>query len=548
MTNVAAAGWSPVSRTLAELLGELSASWGDRVAVQTQAGATTFAELEHRAGQVATALSRAGVGRDDRVALLCTNRIEWIETYFGTARSGGTVHAINTWVTGPELASLLDEAGPKVLVMLAEHGRNRYLDELRRLVPEAWDSEPSRWRSARYPGLREIVVIGGEPPIGARSYEEWLESAPEPVPPDQSAPAELISANRTGVVLYTSGSAAMPKAVPLLDYAMIENGYHIGQRMSLTFADRVWLGSPLFWSYGCANALMATLTHGATLVLQEQFSAATAVDMLELHSCTAAYLLPTMVRALLEVPELDPSRLKTLRTGLTIGTPEDVRLAAEELGIEDICNVYGATETYGNCCVTPHATPLARRLVSQGPPLPGVTIRIVDPASDAVLGCDELGEIQAKGYLTPGYLGDSSAGEVFTPDGFYRSGDLGYLDSEGWLHFTARATEMIKTSGINVAPAEVEQCLMTHPQVEQVAVVGVPDARKDELVVAYVVVRSGAAPGGDELIAHCRDHLASYKVPARVHLVAELPKTGSGKLSRRDLREQAVQSRVPPVG
>jgi len=531
------------NRTLFDLLAGLASGLSDHPAVVHKTGTTTYGQLYERASAVEGSLRALGVVNGDRVGLLASNRVEWLESFFGAAGAGATVHAINTWVTATELEELLSRADCTVWVLQAAFGRHRYLDDVRRLVPEVWEaSAPGEWKSARFPSLKAIVVLDHDvdAPRGAYGYEEWLTAARDDVRAGQGSVA-LVSAADPAVVLYTSGSTAQPKAVPLLHYGMIENGFHIGERLGLGGDDRVWLGSPLFWSYGCANALMATFTHGATLVLQEQFAADTAIELIETNGCTAAYLLPTLIHALLADPGFDRRRVASLRTGLTIGSPDEVRLAAESLGVASICNLYGSTEVYGNCCVTPHSAPLDERLSSQGPPLPGVTLRIVNPLTAAVEPHGAVGEIQVKGYLTPGYIGvDMVSTEVFTEDGFYRSGDLGYLDERGWLHYVSRESDMIKTSGINVAPLEVEQCLLVFDGVGEVGVVGAPDKVRGELVIAYVVAKSGYGLDEATLIARCRESLASYKVPARVWIVDALPKTDTGKLSRKLLREQAA--------
>ena len=531
-----------------ELLEEQAGRRGGREAVVHGGGRLTYAELHRRAQSVSVALEGLGVGRGDRVGLLTTNRIEWLESCFGTSALGATVHAFNSWVTGRELDHMLAESECPVLIIVAKHRKRDYLADLHGLVPEVWDADPGEWSSDRYPALRSVVVVGGAAPRGAIEYEAWLaEAGRETEPVADRSPCVLTKAADSAVVLYTSGSTAQPKAVPLLHYGMVENGFHIGERMGLTEEDRVWLGSPLFWSFGCANSLMATFSHGATLVLQEQFDAAGAVELIEQERCTVAYLLPTLTRAIRGLEGLDVQRLASLRTGVTIGTPDDVRIAAEELGVTEICNVYGSTETYGNCCVTPHDMDLKDRLTSQGPPLPGVEIRVVDPDTGAPLGTGEVGELEVRGYLTPGYLGAGGRTKnILNEDGYYRSGDLASVDEHGWLHYATRGTDMIKTAGINVAPAEVEEFLLTLEGVAQVAVVGAPDANKGEIVVAYVVPQHGRQLQPEEIMDRCRGQIASYKVPARVFVVPELPKTGTGKLHRARLREEASDTAAGP--
>jgi len=330
--------------------------------------------------------------------------------------------------------------------------------------------------------------------------------------------------------------------VPLSHGGIIENGFNIGERQGYGPDDRVLLPPPLFWSYGSANAMSATLTHGAALVLPPRFEPGQAIDLIEQHRCTALYTLPAITSAIISHPSFRPERVRSLRTGLTIGAPQDVIAAATMLGVADICNVYGQTETYGNCCVTPHNWSLEQRAASQGPPLPGVTVRIVDETTGQALPSGHEGMIEVRGYVMPGYVG-SSAGQtpaVMTPDGFFRTGDMGRLLADGSLSFSGRVTEMIKKSGINISPAEVEDVLMRHPSVALAGVVGVPDATQGELLAAFVVPRAGVTVEPADLVAHCRGLASRYKVPDFIEARETLPVTVTGKLMRRDLKQIAA--------
>ena len=229
-------------------------------------------------------------------------------------------------------------------------------------------------------------------------------------------PGEGASAADPLVILYTSGSSNRPKAVPLDHFGIIENGFNIGERQGLVPGDRVLVSIPLFWSYGAVNALPAAITHGATLVMQGHFEAGGALDLIEREKCTAIYTLPAMTNALVAHPAFDRGRTASLRAGVTIGAPQDVIKAAEQLGAAEICNIYGGTENYGNCCVTPHDWPLEKRATCQGMPLPGVQLRIRDPETGREAQPGEIGEIEVKGYLTRGYLGDSAQ---FNADGLH---------------------------------------------------------------------------------------------------------------------------------
>lgn len=523
---------APWSRTLPDLVRERSAATPDAEAlVSTDGQRLTYAELESTMLRVSAGLRRRGVGPGDTVGLLAPNVIEWVPTALGIQDLGAKVAAFNTFVKPLELGYLLEHSQCSALVLAQRVGRHNLLDVLREVLPELWGGKI--WLSESLRHLRSVVVLGDALPPGAEPWSALLEET-DPRP-------SVASAVDDAVIVYTSGSTARPKAVPLAHYAMVENGFAIGERMHLTADDRVWLGSPLFWSYGVANAMMATFTHGATLVLQSDYTPEAAVDLIDRERCTAAYLLPAFLHDLAKLPDTQKSRLASLETGLTIGRPDEIEVALA-LGIDGICNVYGATEVYGNCCVTPREMPVEQRTRCQGPPLPGVELRLTDPETGAVV-LEGPAAIEVRGYTTRGYLGEPELNEkTFTPDGWYRTGDLGNLLEDGSLQFVTRATDMIKTSGINVSPAEVEAFLNTIDDVAECVVVGAPDAQKDEVVVAFVQPAPGSSIDADALIQYCKRNIAAFKVPSRVHVVEAMPLTDTGKIARLELRRLAAES------
>ena len=406
------------------------------------------------------------------------------------------------------------------------------------------------WLGARYqagfdvnnvvePTLRELVMVStADAPLGM-GWSRFDSLFTEP--PKEWAPGVGPSAADDALILYTSGSTSKPKAVPLAHFGLIENGFNIGERQGLGAEDRVLASVPLFWAYGSANALPATFSHAAALVLQERFDSAEALALIERHRCSAIYTLPGMTAALTHDPSFKRERTQSLRTGLTIGSPQDIINAAEILGATNICNIYGSSETYGNCCVTPSHWPLARRASCQGQPLPGVTIRFAHTeAGDSADA--ESGLIEVSGYVMHGYLGQSAAhnAEVFTADGWYRTGDIGRLSADGDIVFVGRSTEMIKRAGINVAPAEVEDILMQHHAVAEAAVVGTPDIDKGQAIIAFVVCVDGVRTSVEELTAHCRMLASSYKVPDRIEFRDALPTTATGKPLHQALKQLAL--------
>jgi crotonobetainyl-CoA:carnitine CoA-transferase CaiB-like acyl-CoA transferase/acyl-CoA synthetase (AMP-forming)/AMP-acid ligase II len=500
--------------TLPQLLSAWAASQPSAPAIVSVQGSLTYRDLDEQVHAFAVGLRQLGVGPGSVVGLMCTNRPEWVVAALATVQLGGRVAAFNTWARKWDLQHLLQESGCDVLVALSRFRDARTESLLRELLPEAWEAAQPGWHVEQYPRLREIVLVDPqEPAPGVRTFADVAAARPS-----DGAANDVPVGNEPIFVLYTSGSTARPKAVPIHHRTALEHGRDVAERMSVTSGDKIWIPVPLFWSYGGANALMVSLTTGATVVLQEAFEAAEGLRLIEQHRCTVAYTLPNITNALVTHPDFDPARVQTLTKGMTIGSAKDVETAGSVLGITGICNAYGSTELYGGCCVTPSQWPLERKMATQGPPLPGNTVVIRHPLSREPVPAGEVGEITVRGQVTSGYLDDpDQTGAAFSADGEFRTGDLGSLDAAGDLHFVGRASEMIRTGGINIAPAEVEEFLRTHPSVGEVAVVGVPDEVKGEVAVAFVTVAQGAEPLDEtELKAYCRDQIASYKIPARM--------------------------------
>jgi fatty-acyl-CoA synthase len=530
----------PASRTIPRLIDELAARFAAREALVGAGKRLTYASLRDAVRAFAKGLHGLGVRKGDKVAILMGNKPEWIIADLAICSLGAIMVAVNTWVTARELRHILAHSDAVMLIASDAFLKCDYFSMLEELEPLAQSM----------PDLEHIVHVG------ARAYRGSLSFAAVHA---RGRSVEDAAIDRAGAavqpadvayILYTSGSTSTPKGVQLQHYALIENMWQIGERMHVTEHDRLWLAVSLFWGLGCENALFNLLTHGGCVVLQESFDAGEALRLISAERCTIFYGTPNMAQALAEHPQRGRYDLSSLRSGGTVGTPEQI-MRIVELGAERICNIYGLTETYGNCTVTDADDPLDIRLTTVGRPLPGVDLRILDPATGRAQPRGAVGEIRLKGYVTIGYYKDADKNRAaFDADGYFVTGDLGFLDAAGRLHFRGRLKEMIKTGGINVAPVEVEEILLRHPAVKLAFVTGVPDPRRDEVIAAVIVRHPAQEVNETALLEYCRRELAAYKVPRLMAFVNEsdLPLTVTGKLQKNRLADFFAADRAQPRG
>jgi fatty-acyl-CoA synthase len=363
------------------------------------------------------------------------------------------------------------------------------------------------------PALKGLLIVAQTAGDGEWAWNDWMQA------PSSSELAFLVEAKRDvapsddAYILYTSGSTANPKGVVLQHYALIENMLQIGQRQHVTEHDKLWLAVSLFWGLGCENALFNLFTHGGCIVLQEHFDPVQAFELIETERCTLFYGTPNMAEALLNHPDFCADRFQSLRGGATIGTPLQIQRLVD-VGLRDICNIYGLTETYGNCSVTDAHDPLPLRLNSVGQPLKGVLARIVDPATELDCRVGEVGEIRVKGYVMREYLKDPErTREAFDAQGFFKTGDLGLVNETGHIFFKGRLKEMIKSGGMNVSPVEVEETLMRRPEVLAAYCVPLKTDDFDEVFGAVLVPRGEMQLDLDVIRTHCQANCLATNDP-----------------------------------
>ena len=519
-------GEKPRSRTLGMLLEEMASRFGDQEALVQGDRRLSYRQLHAEVMTLARGLCAQGLERGDKVAILMGNRPEWVVTALATTMLGGVAVGLNSWASARELEYLVGHSDCRYIFAVPSFLRRDYRGVLTNLLTKPGTCE----------NLEAVFCVDGyEVPDG---WRRLLPSVDESKDPEVFTRRDKVADSDTAFLLYTSGSTSKPKGVRLLHGSLIENPWQIGERMGVSDKDRLWLAVSLFWGLGSVNGMMNLLTHGGCIVLQESFEAGKALEIIESEKCSVFYGTPNMAQSMFEHADRAVRDLSSLRTGVTIGTGEQIQRVID-MGVAEICNVYGLTETYGNSHVTRFDDEVELRLQSCGKPLPGVRQRIVlQSGEEAAVG--EIGEIRIKGHITPGYYKDPEQTEqAFDADGFFKTGDLGYVDRDGFLYFKGRIKEMIKTGGINVSPAEVEAVISEHPDVYLAYAVGLKDDRHDEILAAIVVPVTGRRVCPEDVIQFCKARSAAYKVPRRVRVVGEqeLPLTNTGKVQKQRIAD-----------
>lgn len=515
--------------TVPALLTALRRHAGDTEAVVAPEARVTYAELYERSGQLARAMARWGLHPGERLGIYLPNGLRWVVAMLAGHLAGLHVVPVNTWYRSSELAFVAEKARIRLFITDRElfgHGVSHDLEAA---------------------GLEPEFRPGRAGPLGT-IY--WPVDSMLPAEVDHAGDGEgaielhVAKPDDIALILFTSGSTAHPKAVPLRHGCLVRSGRELGARQHIRPGDRIWFAAPLFFGYGCSNAFPVALTYGATLCLEERAGGDESLAFIERERCTVYYGLAPTTRLLVGAPSFGRYDISSLRTGTTGFTAEDKRLVIETLGVREICSVYGMTEAYGHSTMTDaHRDSLDVVLTTQGRVLPTQQIRIVDEAG-AVLAAGATGEIQLRGCVTTGYLDSPELNEAaFTDDGWFRTGDLGWLDGERRLHFVGRLKELMKIKGINISPAEVEEVVASHPLIDQAYVFSVAAASGADVIACVVVPRTPVANRDvfiEELRAHVRSRAASYKVPAQFSIVdnSRLPTTATGKVSKRLLKEQ----------
>lgn len=494
----------------------------------------TYGELQRQSWQVGKALLAAGVNKGSRVGMLMGSRPECVAAIFGAALAGAIAVPLSTLAAREELAYLIRHADIDTLITQSSlGGKHRPLDGVLALCPEAATAAPGDIRSAAFPYLRRVVALGADPAArGVQSWDDFIASGAQVDDAMLSARNDEVASADAGLIIYSSGTTAEPKGMLHIHRAPTMQAWHQARIFRRTPETRMWTTFPLFWTAGFNTAMGATLAAGACWVMQELFDAGEALALMAEERVTEPYVLPHHTAALEEHPAWADADLSSLRCinykSPFVRHPSVTRANPDWYGVWG----YGASETCA-ISVTHYAdTPPEISRKSTGKLLPGNILRVVDPDSGEVLGAGAEGELCLKGPTLMDRYVKKQREECFDEDGFFHSGDCGYYDEDGYVYWTGRLSDMIKTAGANVSPAELERVIIAHfPDIKLSRAVGVPDERMGQIVVLCAVLKEGASLTEDEIREGLREKVAPYKVPKRVLFFedGEIPMTGSGE-------------------
>jgi fatty-acyl-CoA synthase len=501
----------------------------------------SYAELWERSLEVARALVACGVGKDERVGVLMTNRPEHLAAVFGTALAGGVMVELNTFSTAPELEHLLQASCVSTLLFERRIVTKDMAALLGELEPALGKAEPGEVRSSRFPFLRRLALLDAAD-AARGAFEAW----PDFLRRGEATPAGLVEARAAavtpadvGALFFSSGTTSKPKGILHSQRAVALQWWRWPRVMGVADDVRSWTANGFFWSGNFSMVIGSTLSSGGAIVLQPTFHAEEALALMEAERVTLPFAWPHQWAKLEEAPNWSTVDLGSLRY-VDAGTPltrhPTVRTSWR------LPLAYGTTETLTIHTSSPAASAPDAESADHGEPLPGNALKIVEPLTGALLPRGARGEIAVKGpTLMLGYVGVPSD-DTFDAEGFFHTGDAGRLDAAGRLFWEGRLTDIIKTGGANVSPREIDELLATHPAIKLARTVGVPHETLGEMVVACVVPHAGAVVEEAAIRAFVREKLASYKVPRRVLLLREeeLAMTGSDKVKAASLRELAA--------
>jgi len=488
----------------------------------------TYRELAAEVDTVARALLAAGIRPRDRVGIWSPNCAEWVFVQYATARVGAILVTINPAYRTFELEYVLRQAGIRMLVAAPSFKTSDYAAMIAEARPAC-------------PDLDAVVLLG------TPSWDDFVGGAAG-TSDDLEARESQLAFDDPINIQYTSGTTGFPKGATLSHHNILNNGYFVGHLLGYTEQDRICVPVPFYHCFGMVMGNLGASSNGSTVVIPAPaFDPGATLAAVQQERCTSLYGVPTMFIAELAQPDFAGFDLGSLRTGIMAGAPcpiEVMRRVVTDMHMAEVTIMYGMTETSPVSTMTRRSDPLERRVSTVGTVMPHVEMKVVAPDTDRPVPRGEPGEVCTRGYsVMLGYWDEpEQTAEAIDAAGWMHTGDIGTMDDEGYVAIVGRIKDMVIRGGENIYPREIEEFLYTHPDVDEAQVIGVPDDKYGEELMAWVRLRPGAEPLTiDALRAHCAGKLAHYKIPRYLHLTDAFPMTVTGKVRKVEMREQAIE-------
>ena len=533
-----------IGETISAHLDRAAQRWSNHEAlvVPHQDVRWSYAELKRRSDRFAAGLLALGLEPGDRIGIWSPNNVEWAVTQFASAKAGLILVNINPAYRLTELEYALNKVECKALVTAAEFKSSDYIAMLRELAPELDRSRPGELEAARLPALRTVIRIGEQCTAGMWNYDDVTQRDTTGL--DEIA--QRLQFDDPINIQFTSGTTGSPKGATLTHHNILNNAFFIGEATRLSEQDRVCIPVPLYHCFGMVLGNLACITHGAAMVYPGAgFDPLEVLRTLQAERCTSLYGVPTMFIAELDHPQFASFDLSSLRTGIMAGSPcpiEVMKRVTNEMHMSEVTIAYGMTETSPVSFQSAVDDPIERRVSTVGRVQPHVEVKIVD-ANGRVVATGEPGELLTRGYnVMRGYWADQEkTREAVDEAGWMHTGDLATLDAQGYCNIVGRIKDMLIRGGENIYPREIEEYLHRHPKIQDVQIIGVPDAKYGEQVCAWIRLHDDETATAEEIREFCRGQIAHYKIPHYVKFVDGFPMTVTGKIQKFLMREQMVE-------
>jgi fatty-acyl-CoA synthase len=540
-----------IYQTIGDLLKQTAARFPDNDALVDCSSAVrfTYSAFDRMTDDLAKGLHSLGIRRGDRVGIWSINRWEWVATQFATAKIGAIMVNINPAYRSHELEYALLQSETQTVILLESFKTSAYLEMMLTVCPELATAQPGAIESEALPYLKNVALFGGSHPA-AFDFNDLIERGKSVSDDELARIMDELDPDDDVNIQYTSGTTGFPKGVVLSHFNILNNAYLVANVMRFTDADRLCIPVPFYHCFGMVLSNMACVISGATMVVPgPMFEPETVFKAVEQEKCTALHGVPTMFIAELNHPDFKKYDMSRLRTGIMAGSPcpiDTMRAVIDKMNMTDVTIAYGMTETSPVTIMTRIDDTIERRVSTVGRAMTTQEVKVISPVDGATLPRGEQGELCFRGYsvMKRYYNNPKATAETIDEAGWLHSGDLGVMDADGYVKITGRIKEMVIRGGENLYPREIEEFLRTHQDIMDVYVVGVPDIKYGEELMAWVLPKNGKALDGDTLRAFCDNKISRHKVPRYwkfVNAAEEIPMTITGKIQKFKMREIAIE-------